>query len=734
MNKWTRRGLIGAGLAAGGVMVLGVAVRPGHRAPKMAELVTSNGEKLLNLWVKIAPDNSITAIVPHSEMGQGAQTALAQMLGDELDADWSQIRVEEAPPHKEYANHILAKGFLIGDKKIPAVLLPTIDGALLEVSQLFNLQITGGSTSVRSTGQFGMRVAGAAAREMLLQAASSAWETPIDALRTEAGYIVSGSQRAPYADFAAAAAKIKPPVAPKLKSPDDFTLMGRSMPRFDVPEKTDGSAQFGIDAHVEGLLYATIQQSPVFGSQVASIDDTEALKMPGVRGVVNLGDAVAVVADGYWTAKQALGRVNAQWETTDADSTSSSDVFAQYDRDISTAIAEDNGEKHRALGDVGAAIESAETVTEATYQVPFLAHATMEPLNATARYTEDLLEIWTGTQNPLGYQADVAEAMEMSDDKVRLTNFYMGGGFGRRSEAGVAIQAARLSREVGAPVKLIWSREEDIRQDRYRPAVTSRFVGAVDASGNPVAWQNHYVQKRHPPDAALIPYAIPNVGIFNVDSSTHVPFGPWRSVDHSQQGFFTESFVDELAVAAKRDPFEFRRDLLKDAVRHRTVLETAAEKAGWYEPTGPGEGRGIALQESFGTYVALVVDVLVENGRVSVERIVCAVDPGLAINPDGLTAQMESGIIFGLTAALYGEINIQNGAVKESNFHDYPMLRIDETPIIETHIVNSGHAPGGAGEPGTPVVAPALANAIFAASGVRVRSLPVKLPAEGGFS
>ncbi len=734
MNKWTRRGFIGAGLATGGVLVLGVAVRPGHRAPEMADMMTSDGEELLNLWVKIAPDNSVTAIVPHSEMGQGAQTALAQMLGDELDADWSQIRVEEAPPHKEYANHILAKGFLIGAAEIPPVLLPTVDGALLEVTQLFNLQITGGSTSVRSTGQFGMRVAGAAAREMLLQAASSAWNTPINALRTEAGYIISDSQRAPYADFAAAAAKIKPPVAPKLKSPDEFTLMGRSMPRFDVPEKTNGSAQFGIDAHVEGLLYATLQQSPVFGSNVASIDDKEALQMPGVRAVVNLGDAVAVVADGYWTAKQGLGKVKTQWESTDADGINTSDIFAQYDRDISTAIVEDDAKKHKKLGDEAGAIESAETVIEATYQVPFLAHATMEPLNATARYTEDLLEVWTGTQNPLGYQADVAEAMEMSDDQVRLTNFYMGGGFGRRSEAGVAIQAARLSREVGAPVKLIWSREEDIRQDRYRPAVTSRFVGALDANGNPTAWQNHYVQKRHPPDAALIPYAIPNLGIYDVESVTHVPFGPWRSVDHSQQGFFTESFIDELAVAANRDPFEFRRDLLKDAERQRIVLETAAEKAGWYEPTGPGEGRGIALQESFGTHVALVVDVLIESDQVSVKRIVCAVDPGLAINPDGLTSQMESGIIFGLTAALYGEINIQNGAVKESNFHDYPMLRISETPIIETHIVNSGHAPGGAGEPGTPVVAPALANAIYAASGIRVRSLPVRLPDSGGFS
>ncbi|MFK7955345.1 MAG: molybdopterin cofactor-binding domain-containing protein [Lysobacterales bacterium] len=734
MNKWSRRAFIGAGLAAGGVLVLGVAVRRGHRAPEMAALMAEDDESLLNLWVKIAPDNTITAIVPHSEMGQGAQTALAQMLADELDADWSQIQVEEAPAHKEYANYSLAKGFFVGDANIPKALLPTIDGAFLKITQMMDLQITGGSTSIRATGQYGMRVAGAAAREMLLQAAADAWGVAVGALKTEAGEVVHDDHRAPYAEFAAAAAQLTPPVSPRLKAPDQFTLMGQPVKRFDIPEKTNGSAMFGIDAQVDGLAYATILQSPVFGSEVLNVDDAKAKTMPGVHEVVNLGDAVAVVADGYWTAKQALAAVNVEWTQTDTQALNSDDIFAQFEADIDAAIEAGDGDEDFVEGDAVSALASATTQIEANYRVPYLAHATMEPLNATARYSESRVEVWTGTQNPLGYRGEVAEALEIDDENVQIHNFYMGGGFGRRSEASVAIQAARLAKVTGRAVKLIWSREEDIRQDRYRPAVVSRFQGALDDQGKPVAWVNYYVDKHDPPDAPHIPYAIADQAIYSVESPTHVPFGPWRSVDHSQHGFFTESFIDELAVASNRDPYEFRRGLLTNAPRQRKVLEVAAEKAGWSTPVSAGRGRGIAVQASFGSYVAVVIDVLVDNGNLTVERVVCAIDPGLAINPDGLTAQMESGIIFGLTAALYGDIGIDNGAVAQSNFHDYKMLRLNETPLIETHIVNSGNPPGGAGEPGTPAVAPALANAIYAASGIRVRSLPVKLPAGESFS
>ena len=734
MNKWSRKAFIGAGLAAGGTLVLGVAVRPGHRAPEMASLMTDEGESLLNLWVKIAPDNTITAIVPHSEMGQGAQTALAQMVGDELDADWSQIRVEEAPAHKEYANHSIVRGVFLPEAEFPKLLIPTVDGALLELTQLLNVQVTGGSSSIRATGQFGLRVAGAAAREMLLEAASEAWGEPVESLKTQAGHVIHGDRRAPYAEFAAAAAQITPPVSPRLKTPDEFTLVGQSVKRFDIPEKTDGSAQFGIDAQVDGLAYATILQSPVFGSEVVKVDDAKAKNMAGVYDVVNLGNAVAVVADGYWTAKQALAKVDVQWTQTGTHTLNSDDIFAQFEGDIDTAIADDEGKKDFVEGDAAGALASAETRIAANYRVPFLAHATMEPLNATARYSEGKVDVWTGTQNPLGYRGEVAKALDIDDEDVEVHNFYMGGGFGRRTDAGVAIQAAQLSKAVARPVKLIWSREEDIRQDRYRPAAISRFEGALDGQGNPVAWTNYYVHKMHPPGAAHIPYAIANQSIYSLESSTHVPFGPWRSVDHSQQSFFTESFIDELAAAGKRDPFEFRRDLLVNAPRQRNVLELAAQKAGWSAPMTPGRGRGIAVQASFGSHVALVVEVLVDSGNVSVERVVCVIDPGFAVNPDGLTAQMESGIIFGLTAALYGDIGIEDGAVAQSNFHDYKMLRLNETPVIETHIVSSDNPPGGAGEPGTPVVAPALANAIYAASGVRIRRLPVRLPAGQSFS
>lgn len=727
MGKWTRRAFIASGTVAGGALLIGIVIRPGDRRGDLKPLVAEADEELIHAWVKLGADNTVTAIVPHSEMGQGAQSTLAQMLADELDARWEDVRVLEAPAVDCYANYALAKGFLAGGLSIPKVLVPTLDGAMMQISDVMHLQITGGSLSVRTTGVHGMRVAGAAARQLLLAAAAARWEVAEQELTGRDGRVLhpASGRSAPYAEFAAAAGRLDPSATPTLKTPDQFTLMGRSVPRLDVPEKVTGAADFGIDARVPGMKHAAIRRAPVFGARVQSVADGAALQMPGVHRVVTLDDAVAVVADGYWQAEQALARVDVSWTPTSVDDVDSDGLFAQFERDMDAALAD--GAEHTDLsrGDARAALGRADRVVEASYRVPYLAHACMEPMNATARVADGACELWTSTQNPLGFRYAVADALGFDAEQVTVHNAYLGGGFGRRSDPDYAIQAARLSAAVNAPVKLIWSREEDIRQDHYRPAVLSRFKAGLDADGRLLAWENQYVDKHEPAEAPYVPYAIAHQLVHYADSPTHVPFGPWRSVDHSQHGFFTESFVDEVAHAAGRDPFEFRRDLLGEAPRHRAVLELAAEKSGWGQALEPGRGRGIALQESFGSIVAQVVEVTVSAGKVAVDRVVCVADPGFAVSPDGLAAQMESGIVYGLTAALYGEIHIDGGAVAQSNFHDYKMLRMDESPRIETHIINSGAPWGGAGEPGTPGIAPALTNAIYDATGTRIRELPV---------
>ena len=727
LGKWTRRGLITAGVVTGGALIIGVAIRPGHRAPRIRDLVANDEEALLNIWVKIAADNRTTAILPHAEMGQGVHTALAQMLADELDADWRLVDVLEAPAHEEYANYALPRGFLFGDADIPRALVGTVDGAFLKITQAMDLQITGGSFSIRATGLHGMRVAGAAAREMLAKAAAASWDVSERDLVLKESHISHppSGRSASYAEFAAAAAHFAPSSKPRLKDPKAFTLIGTSVPRVDIPAKVNGSAAFGIDAQLPGLKIATVRGSPVFGGRVASINDKDALALPGIERIVDLGNAVAVVADGYWHASRGLAALKVEWSTGGRETVDQAAVFAQFDSALALAEVEGGGDVEVDQGDVDAGLLAAARRIEAEYRVPFLAHAAMEPLNCTAWLHDGVCEIWTGTQNPLGVRGAVAEAVGLEPSAVKVHNAYLGGAFGRRSVHDYTVQAARIAQAVRAPTKLIWSREEDIAQDRYRPAVTSRFRGALDAAGNPIVWTNLYVNKHEPAEAPRIPYAIANQHIASVPSPTHVPFGVWRSVDHSQHGFFTESFMDELAVAAGKDPYRFRRDLLSHAPRHRKVLDAAAEEAGWGKTLDEGRGRGIALQESFGSIVAEVVEVRIDAGNLRVERVVCAVDVGYAVNPDGLIAQMESGIVYGLTAALYGEISLERGRVRQSNFHDYRMLRIDETPVIETVIVDSGGPLGGAGEPGTPPIAPALANAIYDAVGVRIRELPV---------
>jgi isoquinoline 1-oxidoreductase beta subunit len=691
-------------------------------------LIASADDALFDIWLKISPDNTVTAVVPHAEMGQGVHTTLAMMLADELDADWSKVSILEAPSHREYANYALAKGFAAGDVDFPAWLIDTVDGFLFRATQAMGLQITGGSTSVKTTGQLAMRVTGAAARAALLAAAAEEWQVAVSELATRDSMILhAGSDRsATYASFAAAAARLSLPSKPVLKDSDEFRIMGTSPPRADIPAKVDGSAMFGIDATLPGMKYAAVKAAPVFGGAVSSYDASSVQDMPGVRKVINLDDAVAVVADGYWQARQALDRLQIEFDDAGNGGWEQGGIFRQFADDLDKSAAAGDEEPDAAAGDAAAALAGASQVVDAEYRVPYLAHAPMEPMNCTAWVRDDECELWLGTQNPLGFAKDVGEALDLDPDKVTVHNQYLGGGFGRRAFSDIAVQAARVAADVHYPVKLVWSREEDTRHDHYRQASISRFRGGLDADGNAVAWHNHYVNKYDPEDAPHIPYAIDNQRIVYTESSTHMPWGFWRSVDHSLHAFFTESFVDEMAVAAGRDPYEFRRELLADKPRFLAVLDLAASKAGWGEALPKNAGRGISIHRSFGTIVAQVVDVEVMAGELAVQRVVCAVDAGFAVHPDGMAAQMESGIAYGMTAALYGEISVRHGAVAQSNFHDYPMLRIDKAPAVETYIINSGEALGGAGEPGTPPIAPALTNAIYDATGIRIRELPVR--------
>ena len=724
MGKWTRRAFITTGVLAGGAVVFGVAIRRGNPVDDVAGYMARDDETMLNVWLKIGADNSTTVVVPHAEMGQGVHTTLPMMLADELDADWANVKVLEAPGTPDYANYALGRGFIMGESAIPDMLVDTVNGLFTMATQSMAIQITGGSTSVQFTGELAMRVAGAAARSVLIEAAAERWDVPASELRAENSYVLhdGGNQKLSYAELAADAASLRQSPVPALKNPEQFTLMGRSLPRLDVPAKVDGTALFGIDAEAPGMKIAAVRAAPVFGAKLSSVNDSKALDMPGVADVVELDNAVAVIADGYWNAYRALDVLDTQWTSTGADAQQQSDLFTHFSELLDqTSEWEDDV----VSGDAAAALADAETVVDVEYRVPYLAHATMEPMNCMAQVKDGVCDIWTGSQNPLGVATDVAAALEIDVTAVNVHNLYLGGGFGRRAFTDVQVQAAQIAAQVDYPVKVVWSREEDMRQDLYRQATIARLTAGLDASGSPVVWQNRYVDKHDPPDATHIPYDIANQRIQFASSDTHVPFGYWRSVDHSMHGFFKETFIDEVAAIAGKDPYEYRRELLSNNPRFRKVLDLVAEKAGWGTALPDGVGRGIAITRSFNTIVAQVAEVQVADGGVDVQRVVCVVDAGFTVHPDGMIAQMESGIIYGLTAALYGDISIRNGAVQQSNFHDYQMLRMNEAPLIETHIIDSGERIGGAGEPSTPAIAPALANAIYDASGIRIHELPI---------
>jgi len=720
-----RRFLLSAAVVGGGVLIGYAATRPSrHRLAN--DSLAENGQRFFTSWLRLDPDNRVTVYVPHSEMGQGVHTSLAMMAADEMDADWELVTAEQAPATDLFANGDLITGFA-KEFGIPAFLDPILAASSLKVAQLVNLQTTGGSGSVRFTGEHAMRNAGAAAREMLVACAAERWGVAAEECHTQLSHVhhnASGRSLS-YGELAAAAAELEPPQSPRLKRPSEFNIMGKALSRADVPLKVNGSAKYGIDAHSDDMLYAAIRISPVFGSRLVSVDATEALARRGVKQVIELEDSVAVVADNYWRAKEALKLVRSEFEQTENDSVNSADIFAQFDRDL----ADRNGKNDKEVGDATAAMAEASDIIEGNYRVPYLAHAPMEPMNCTVHFHDGKADVWTSTQDNLGIRGRVASIGGLGENDVMLHPVYLGGGFGRRLPFNwnMIDHATLIAKEFDVPVKTVFSREDDMQQDYYRPAVASNFRAAFDAAGYVSAWENRFTGPIQTPGAAHIPYAITNQSIRVVDSDTHVPIAAWRSVDHSQQTFFTESFIDEVAHRSGKNPYQFRLELLADHPRHRRVLEVAAEGAGYGQNLPDGHAMGIAVQESFGSIVAEIAEVSVQaNGQLQVHKVTCAVDCGRVINPDTAEQQVESGIIYGLSAALYGEITIEDGAVAQNNFPDYNSVRMAQTPEIQVHFVESGEAIGGLGEPSTPPIAAAVANAAYILTGQRIRELPFK--------
>lgn len=727
----TRRMIVLGGAAAGGALIVGYALWPGDRLERADRLDAKPGERFVTNWIKIAADGIVTVIVPHCDMGTGIFTALPQMAAEELDADWSMVRAEQAPADPLFANGALAEGFILtgrglGRDEVPAFLRGIVGNSFRTIAAYMDLQTTGGSSAVRFTGVYGMRVTAAAAREMLVKAAAARWNVSPDACGTKKGRVVhaASGKSFGYGELAAAAAEFSPSTDPKLKSREQYTLIGQALPRADIPPKTNGTAQYGIDVQPPGMLYAAIQISPVFGGKLKSVDTQALDARRGIKKIVKLDDAVVVVADRYWRAKDAVAALNPVWDDGGNGSVTSASISTKrqsalkagpFDVDLKTGS--------------GADALAGNRLVEAAYSVPYLAHATMEPMNATALYKDGSLEVWSGTQDGLGGRAYCAKVADLPLEKVTFHLMHLGGGFGRRlpNYFNYLDYAVKTAMEMpGVPVKLVFTREEDMRHDFYRPNVLSTFEAGLDKASLPIAWVNHYTTDDSANSEAHIAYGIANQEIGTVKVTTHVPTGPWRSVEASWHGFFIESFVDELARAAGADPVAYRRVLLKDEPRHLAVLDAVALAAGWGTPLPPRCARGVAIFESFQTIVGEVAEIEVaDDGTLSVRRITAAVDAGTAVNPDGLKAQIEGAIIFGLSAALNGAITIEKGAVVQSNFPDYEMVRLLGCPVIDVRIVDSDGPYGGGGEPGTPPVAPALANAVFAATGIRIRDLPI---------
>ena len=703
--KLTRRMVLKATAAAGGGLILSLSF-PQLKAARAAE---SGTDFAPNAFVRINPDGMVTFTIPQVEMGQGIYTALSMILAEELDAPFEHVKAVAAPPNdKLYGNPLL--GF----------------------------QVTGGSTSVRAFWK-PMRIAGATARAMLVQAAATKWSVDPASCRTENGEVLHdvSAQKAPYGDIVQAAAALTPPQDPPLKPSSDFKVIGKSLKRLDTPDKVNGKAIYGIDARPAGVKIATLASCPVFGGKVAHVNDEQAKTMPGVRQVIVLDDLVAVVGDHMWAAKKGLNALDITWDEGPNASVSTADILNGL-----MSASEKAGAVAKSTGDAAKA-QGGETKLEATYHVPFLAHAPMEPMNCTVHVRPDACEIWVGNQVITRAQGIAAKVTGLPLEKVTVHNHLIGGGFGRRLEVDYIAKAVRIAQKVDGPVKVIWTREEDIQQALYRPFYFDRFQASL-SGGKLAAWSHKIagssvLARWAPPafkngldadavDGAIdFPYETPNLHVEYVHAEPPaVPTCFWRSVGPGHNIFVIESFVDELAHAAGQDPVAFRRAHLEKEPRLLACLNLAAEKAGWGGALPARVGRGVACQSVFGSYVAAIVEAEVDDeGEIAIRRVTAAVDCGTAVNPDSVEAQIQGGLVFGLTAALYNEITIAKGRVQQSNFNNYRMMRINETPAIDVHLLRNGESPGGIGEPGTSIAGPALANALFAATGVRLRSLPV---------
>ena len=712
---------VSIGVAAGGGLLLGVNLPAGANnqpaAPGDARLVgdanvlPQRGRFEPNAFVQIDTNGTVTLVMPKVEMGQGIYTGIPMLIAEELEVPLDSVLLAHAPPN-----------------------------AKLYTDGLLGGQVTGGSTSIRWAWE-PMRKAGATARMLLTSAAAAQWKVDPAACHADKGEIVhtASGRRLAYGKLVTAAAALPMPQKVVLKDPKDFKLIGTRVKRLDGPGKIDGSAMFGLDVRVPGMLYAVIVNCPVPGGTLRSVDSTVTRSMPGVRQVVQFDTGVAVVGDHTWAAKRGAAALVAVWNEGKGAGYSTEQVRADL-----AAAAQRPGAVARKDGDVGAGFKNAHQRIDAVYRQPLLAHATMEPVNCTVSVRADGCDIWVGTQVPTFAVDTAVKLTGLPADKVVLHGHLLGGGFGRRLEVDFIAQALKVGKQVAAPVKVTWTREQDIQTDMYRPAYHDVISAGLDAAGKPVAWQHRIVgssimarfappavKNGVDPDAVAVaselPYDLPNQLIDYVRQEPGlVPTAFWRGVGPTRGTFVVESFIDELAAAAKTDPVAYRRALLGKSPRALKVMEVAAKAAGWGQPMAAGHGRGVSVMNAFGSFLSMVVDVHVDaSGEVSVQRVVCAVDCGMVVNPDNIEAQVQGGVVFGITAALYSEITLQDGRVQQSNFNDYQMLRINQSPVIEVHIVASAEAPGGIGEPGTAALAPALTNAIFAATGQRLRTLPV---------
>ncbi|MBI5101926.1 MAG: xanthine dehydrogenase family protein molybdopterin-binding subunit [Nitrospirae bacterium] len=707
----SRRDFLKTGAMVGGGLILGFSI-PGA-APGTP--VKPKAPFSPNAFIRIGTDNIVTVIVNKSEMGQGVYTSLPMLIAEELECDWSKIRVEPAPVAPEY-NH----------------------------TEWGQLQGTGGSSSVRSTwDQF--RKAGAAARMMLVKAAASNWQVSPDSCRAEKGYVINDglNKRLNFGALAEKASRLSPPKEITLKGPGDFKVIGRPTRRLDTVDKVRGKALFGIDAKVEGMLVAVVSRAPVFGGKVKTFNDEKARKVAGVKHVVQVPSGVAVIAADFWSANKGRDSLEIEWDLGENAGLSTEDMRARY-----TGLAATAGIVAKKEGDAEKAFASAVRKLTAQYEVPYLAHATMEPLNCLVDLRKDSCEIWTGTQFQTVDRNNAASISGLEPEKVKIHTMFLGGGFGRRANprSDFVSEAVHVAKALKKPVKVIWTREDDIHGGYYRPMWHDRISAGIDEKGMPVAWRHTIagqsiikgtlfeqgfikdgIDKTSVEGAADIPYSIPNVYVDLHSTDVNVPVLWWRSVGHSHTAFVVESFMDELAHAAGKDPYEYRMALLDKHPRHRAVLEIAAKKAGWGTPLPKGHARGIAVHESFGSIVAQVAEVSVgKGGEVRVHNVVCAIDCGSVVNPATVKAQMESGIVFGLSATLFSEITFKGGRVEQSNFHDYEVARMKDMPGIDVHIMPGKEPPQGVGEPGVPPVAPAVCNAIFTLTGKRIRRLPIR--------